>query len=183
MHIWRTHPHRWAPWIEAASRTPADIVVCDLVAGQLPAPESVPWAVLDDGALVEALAPVSVPVAGSVGQGVDVGTDLCTGVGVGFDWPDKEDAVVRRSLPEPVGQPAVEILGAHDALPRVASGRRLVVVAPPGDPFWLGPFPERVWHAVRVVRVNPESGWHGAGNRVVAACESLLQSDRIEPGS
>ena len=178
VHIWRTHPHRWAPWIEAALRTPADVVVCDLSTGQLPAPDTVPWAVMDDGALVESLAPVPVLPGGRNGQGVRVGVDLCKGVGVGFDWPDEEGALVRGALPEALGDPAVEVLGAHDALPRIASGRRFVVVAPPGDPFWLGPIPERVWEAVRVVRVNPQSGWEGAGSRVVAACESLLRPER-----
>ena len=182
VHVWRTHRHRWAPWIEAALQTPADVVVCDLAARVLPGPDSVPWAVLDDGALVEVLAPVPVGMARPTGQGVGVGTSLCQGVGVGFDWPDDEDAKVRRSLPAAAGAAAVEIVNAEDALAKVATGARLVVMAPPGDPFWAGPWPERVWPAVRVVRANPQSGWAGAAERVVAACESLLGTGAAAPG-
>ena len=177
VHVWRTHPHRWAPWIEAARRTPADVVVCDLVASQLPETDSLPWAVMDDGALVDALAPVPVAAAREPVRGVRVGTELCRGVAVGLDWPDEEDGVVRGSLTEADGVAVVEIVSADDALAKLGSGRPVVAVAPPGDPFWAGPIPERVWQAVRVVRASPQNGWQGAGARVVAAAEELLRSD------
>ena len=178
VHVWRTHPNRWEPWIDAALRTPANVVVCDLVAKQLPEPDSLPWAVMDDGALVEALAPVPVAAARKTGRGVRIGTDLCKGVGVVLDWPDDEDAIVRRSLPAAAGDAAVEVLGADDALPRVGRGQPLVVIAPPGDPFWSGPIPERVWQAVRVIRMSPQTGWQGAGSLVVEAAQAMLQGEK-----
>ena len=182
VHVWRTHPYRWEPWIEAARRTPADVVICDLAADELPPPDALPWAVMDDGALVESLAPVQVAEAPVTGRGVSVGADFCRGVAVGLDWPDEEDAVVRGLLPEATEAPAVEILCADDALPKVGSGQRLVVIAPPGDPFWSGPIPERTWPSVRVVRASPQRAWEGAGDRVVAAVESLLQSGQTVAG-
>ena len=176
VHVWRTHPYRWQPWIEAALRTPADVVVCDLAAGRLPELDSLPWAVLDDGALVDALAPIPVPAAAPAGRGVRIGSKLCRGVGVGHDWPEEETEAVRRALPlaDADEEAAVQVLGSEDGLARVSQGRPLVVIAPPGDPFWAGPLPERIWPSLRVVRADPRSGWDGAGARVVAAAEALL---------
>ena len=179
VHIWRTHPHRWQPWIEAALLTPAQVVVCDLAANELPDAECLPWAVLDDGALVGELAPVVVEALPGKISGARMGRDLCRGLGIGHDWPCLEDRVVRRSLPPPApGAAAVEVLGADAALAKVAIGRPLVVIAPPGDPFWAGPVPERVWPSVRVVRYDAEKGWTGGGDRVIAAAEDLVQPAR-----
>ena len=175
VHVWRTHPHRWQSWIEAAMRTPANVVVCDLAAGQLPDPEELPWAVVDDGALIDALVPVPIPPASPSGTGVRIGSKLCQGVGIGHDWPEKETKVVRRALPSPRRKKAaVQILGADEALACISRGRPLVVIAPPGDPFWAGPLPERVWPSVRIVRADPQTGWEGTGGRVVEAAEALL---------
>ena len=177
VHVWRTHPHRWQPWIDAALRTPADVVVCDLRTGDLPDPDVLPWAVVDDGALVEAIAPLAVesrPRPG--GHGVHVDADLCTGVGVGHDWPDGETEAVRARFPRAAGDAVVEVLGAEAAMARAGEGRPAAVVAPPGDPFWAGPLPERVWPHFAVVRSSPHAGWEGGGARVVAAVEGLLQS-------
>ena len=178
VHIWRTHPYRWQPWIEAALQTPAQVVVCDLAAGELPDAESVPWAVMDDGALIEELAPVTVAAVPGQARGVCIGRNLCRGLGIGHDWPSGEDGVVRRSLPPADGDAAVAVLGAEKALAEVASGRPLVVIAPPGDPFWSGPIPERVWRSVRVIRYDAERGWRGAGDRVVAAAKELMRPAR-----
>ena len=93
VHIWRTHPHRWQPWIEAALKTPAHVVVCDLAANELPDSAALPWAVMDDGALIEQLAPIAVEGAWLHGVGVHVGGDLCRGVGIGHEWPSREDEV------------------------------------------------------------------------------------------
>lgn len=176
VHVWRTHPHRWQPWIEAALRTPARVVVCDLAAGQLPDPESLPWAVMDDGALVDVLAPVPVPVAPRAGTGVRIGSKLCQGVGIGHDWPRMETEAVRRALPSAPAddEAAVQVLGADEALACVSRGRSLVVIAPPGDPFWAGPLPERIWPSLRIVRAEAQTGWDGAGARVVTAVKALL---------
>lgn len=175
VHVWRTHPHRWQPWIDAARQTPANVVVCDVVAGQLPDPEELPWAVMDDGALVEALTPIPPATRTDPGYGVIVGSDLCTGIGVGHDWPDTEAEVVRGSFPRATGEPAVRVLGAEAALAEAGAGRPTVVIAPPGDPFWGGPVPERVWRHFRVVRSSPYAGWEGGGARVVAAVQALLR--------
>ena len=177
VHIWRTHPYRWQPWIKAALRTPADVTVCDLAAGRLPDPEVLPSAVLDDGALIEMLEPVPVPVAAPRGTGVAVGMKLCLGIGIGHDWPEQEMEVVRGGLPPAAapGKAAVWVLGAEDALEFVHTGRALVIIAPPGDPFWASPVPERVWPSVRVVRSDAQAGWQGAGTRVVEAVEGLLR--------
>ena len=178
VHIWRTHPYRWQPWIEAALRTPAQVVVCDLAADELPDAECVPWAVMDDGALIGELAPVvTKPVRGKV-RGARIDTNLCRGVGIGHDWPSREDGVVRRALPPVRGDAVIEVLGVDKALARVASGRPLVVIAPPGDPFWAGPMPERVWRSVRVIRYDAEKGWNGAGDRVVEAARDLMRPAR-----
>lgn len=179
VHIWRTHPYRWQPWIEAALQTPAQVIVCDLAAKQLPDPECVPWAVMDDGALIGELAPVTVQaIPGKLG-GARIDRRLCRGLGIGLDWPAREDAVVRRSLPPAQGDAAVEVLGADTALTKVASGRPLVVIAPPGDPFWAGPIPERVWRSVRVIRHDARNGWNGAGDRVTAAVKEFIQAARV----
>ena len=177
VHVWRTHPRRWQPWIEAALRTPADVTVCDLAAGRLPDPDVLPSAVLDDGALVDMLDAVPVPVAAPQGDGVAVGAKLCRGIGIGHDWPEQETEDMRGELPAAVAprEAAVWVLGAEDALDVVHTGRAVVVVAPPGDPFWAGPVPERIWPSVRVVRADAQAGWKGAGARVVAAVEGLLQ--------
>lgn len=178
VHIWRTHPHRWHPWIEAAAATPAHVVVCDLAANDMPDPDVVPWVVMDDGALVEELAPNDVARAPVCGRGVYVGCNLCRGVGIGHDWPSREENIVRASLPEARGPAAVRVLGADEALTKVGEGQRLVVIAPPGDPFWAGPIPERIWQSVRVVSADAQKGWDGAGQRVVDAAKELLAARR-----
>ena len=179
VHVWRTHPHRWQPWIEAALRTPADVTLCDLAAGRLPDVHVLPAAVFDDGALVDMLAPVPVPVAAPKGAGVEIGSTLCRGIGIGHDWPDKETEVARGALPDVPAhaEAAVRVLGADDALACVHTGRALVVVAPPGDPFWAGPLPERIWPAIRIVRADAQTGWHGGGARVVSTAQSLLRAE------
>ena len=174
VHVWRTHPHRWQPWIEAALLTPAQVVVCDLAANEIPDPDVVPWAVMDDGALVEELIPNDVERVPVRGGGVYVGGDLCQGVGIGHEWPVREDNVVRASLPLSRDTAAVNVLGADEALAKVGKGQPLVVIAPPGDPFWAGPMPERTWQSMRVIRADAQKGWDGAGQRVVDAARELL---------
>lgn len=174
VHVWRTHPHRWRPWIEAARQTPADVAVFDLAGNALPDRRTVPQVVLDDGALLDLLPPNRVPVR-SRGDGVWIAPLLCRGLGIGHDWPEEETRMLRAST-RPAARrkdAAVWVLGADEALANAHPGRPIVVVAPPGDPFWAGPLPERVWSGLRVVRADARSGWKGAGARVAEAARSL----------
>ena len=174
VHIWRTHPHRWRPWIDAALRTPADVVVCDLAQGRLPAEDTLPWVVLDDGALIDILDPLPVSRDRTGSGGAAVAADLCRGVGIGHDWPDEETVAAHRALAAVEGADGVAVLGAGEALACAHTGRPVVAVAPPGDPFWAGPLPELAWPALRVVRADPQEGWSGAGDRVAASAAGLL---------
>ena len=176
VHLWRTHPHRWSPWISAALQTPADIEVFDLARGETPAAGSIPHVVLDDSSLVEYLDPVSVPACPLAGDGAWIGSPLCRGISAGRDWPDEETRVIRRSISMAANRESatVWVLGADAAFEGACRGRRIVAIAPPGDPFWAGPLPERTWPSLRIVRIDARTGWDGAGARVVEAIESLL---------
>ena len=175
VHIWRTHPHRWRPWIDAAVRTDANVPVFDLTAGILPDVQSIPDVVLDDGSLAELLPPSPVPMRHWAGKGVWFGEPLCRGIGIGHDWPDHETAIVRQATRQATSadDAAVLICSAEAAFERLGRGLRTVVIAPPGDPFWAGPLPERAWQSLRIVRSHPRDGWTGAGARLVAALEEL----------
>ena len=175
VHIWRTHPNRWRPWIEEAMRTKANVEVFDLAAGVLPDAQAIPDVVLDDGSLAELLPPRPVSVQRGNGKGVWFCERLCCGVGVGHDWPASETAIARRAMcpATSAGGAAVSICGAEEAFEGLTSGRRMVVIAPPGDPFWAGPLPERAWPSVRVLRSRSRQGWAGAGERLVAAVQEL----------
>ena len=175
VHVWRTHPHRWQPWIEAARQTPADVAVFDLAGNALPDSRTIPEVVLDDGALLDLLPPIRVPVRCS-GAGLWIAPLLCRGLGIGHDWPEAETRMLRAStrLAARRKDAAVWVLGADEALANAHRGRPIVVVAPPGDPFWAGPLPERVRSGLRVVRADARSGWKGAGARVAEAARALL---------
>lgn len=175
VHIWRTHPFRWQPWVEAARRMPADVSVFDLGTADIPAPEAIPQVVLDDGSLVQMLQ----PVAGTVdarGSGVWIDSKLCAGAGVGHEWPPAETEAARHGLPEAsrADDAAVRVVAADKGLRYAVEGWPTVAIATPGDPFWAGPLPERVWPALRVVRSDARTGWLGAGEKVAAAAASLL---------
>ena len=173
IHVWRTHPHRWAPWIDGARATSADVVLCDLAREQLPDPDLLPDAVFDDGGLLGVVDPVPVKARLPRGQGTWIEPRLCEGVGIGHDWPEEETGAIRRALVVASNRrrAAVQVVSADTALASASQGRPCVVVAPPGDPFWAGPIPERVWPAMRVIRSHPKTRWAGAGRKVVeAAC-------------
>lgn len=175
VHVWRTHPHRWQPWIEGARQTPADVAVFDLAGNALPDSRTIPQVVLDDGALVDLLPPRRVSRRLS-GTGVWIAPLLCRGLGIGHDWPEEETRMLQTSTPLAARREdaAVWILGADEALANAHRGHPIVVVAPPGDPFWAGPLPERVWSGLRVVRTDACAGWRGAGARVAEAARSFL---------
>lgn len=178
VHVWRTHPHRWKPWIDAVRRAPGHVAVFDLADGELPEPSVIPHVVLDDGSLVEVLRPRPVPTRVRGGEGIWIESPLCSGAGVERDWPADETAVVRGSLPLAASreQAAVRVLSADEALEDANAGARVVAVAPPGDPFWGGPFPESAWPGMRVVRADARTGWVGAGMRVVGAVRALTEA-------
>ena len=175
VHVWRTQPRQWNPWIAAAQATEANVVVCDLAEGHLPDPGVAPDAVLDDGALVGVVEPVKAPLPAPRGDGLWLGQAPCAGIGIGHDWPESETAPIRAAFP-PAPAPdraALAFVGPDDALALVERGVRCVVAAPPGNPFWMGPLPERLWNGLRVVRADRRNGWQGAGERAVEALQAL----------
>ncbi len=183
-HVWRTHATRWAPWVEAANATEAQIGLYDLAAGDLPDEGDLPDLAMDDSALLELVEPSPVAVRPAPeGAGVWVEPRLCAGIGIGLDWPQAEDEALLARLggarAEEPGRAAVLVLSAESALAVAASGRPAVAVAPPGDPFWAGPLPGRAWPATRVVRADPDRGWAGAGGR---AAEAALDLAAAAPG-
>ena len=174
--VWRTHPARWDPWIAAVTGTQAKVRVRNLAAGWLPPDDDrAPDLVIDDGALVDLVAPAPVPPRPVEGDGIWVDPVLCEGVGVGHDWPGVERRALLRGMRQAVSPDTarIRVAGADGALDRAVEGRREIVIAPPGDPFWAGPLPERAWPAMRVVRADPDRGWAGAGARVGALAREL----------
>ena len=166
--VWRTHPARWDPWIEAAKHTRATVLVADLAEGVLPPDGSTPDLVLDDGALVDLVEPAPVPPRPAGGDGIWVDPVLCEGVGIGHDWLQDEHQALARAARRAVAreEARVRIVSADAALAAGAQGMRDIVLAPPGDPFWAGPLPERAWPAMHVVRAHPETGWRGMGSAI-----------------
>lgn len=173
-HVWRTHPTRWQPWIDAALESAANIEVYDLAAGTLPDDQTIPAGAVDDGALVTVVPPKPVTPREPQGSGVWIDRNLCGGIGIGHDWPPAEQAALEGLVAQaPPEEAAVWITGAERALAHAGEGRPTVVLAPPGDPFWAGPLPGRAWPAYRVVRADATDGWNGAAARIAAAAEEL----------
>ena len=173
--VWRTHPVRWDPWLEALKRAGSAVLVPDLAGGTLPPEDSAPDLVFDDGALVDLVEPVPVPARPVEGEGVWIDPVLCAGVGIGHDWPETEHrALLRGTRPALAPETArVRVVGAQTALDGSASGRPGIVLAPPGDPFWAGPLPERAWPAMRVVRADPARGWTDTGVRTARLAREM----------
>lgn len=180
-HIWRTHPSRWQPWIDAAMQGPGRVETYDLAAEELPDRQTIPTLALDDGALVSRVMPVPVPIRQLPGQGVWIDGSLCAGIGIGHDWPDEEQEQLAAAVsPAPPQDAAVWVTGAERAMALARYGRPTVVLAPPGDPFWAGPLPQRAWPAFRIVRASPQGGWTGAAERVAQEVHELLGA-AVEP--
>ena len=182
VHLWRTHPHRWAPWIAAAQSGSAEIELFDLAAGEVPEVGDLPDVALDDSALLDLVEPVAVPARPMRGSGVWVEAGLCAGIGIGHDWPPAEDAALgerlqgnRAEAPEAA---RVWVVSGDTAMAFAGSGHPMLAIAPPGDPFWAGPLPGRAWPAVRVLRPDPRRGWEGAGLRAAEAALALASGAR-----
>lgn len=173
--VWRTHPRRWTPWVEAVKRTRATVVEANLADGALPPEGGTPDLVLDDGALVDLVEPAPVPPQPVRGDGIWVDPVLCEGVGVGHDWTKEEHRTLIRTPRRAVSREdaRVRVVGAEAALAEAASGKPEIVLAPPGDPFWAGPLPERAWPALRVVRADPDTGWGGMGTRIAKLAREM----------
>ena len=173
--VWRTHPARWEPWIEALRGTGAAVRLADLARGELPPEGTTPDLVVDDGALLDLVAPAPVAARPASGAGVWVDPVLCDGIGIGHDWPQDENLALVRGLRRAVARDAarVRVVSAESAVADAARGLREVVLAPPGDPFWAGPLPERAWPAMRVARADPDTGWRGAGARIGALARAM----------
>ncbi|MCY4305553.1 MAG: hypothetical protein OXC62_12385 [Aestuariivita sp.] len=182
IHLWRTHAQRWQPWIEAAKASGAKIEVFDLSIRNLPNPTNLPEIALDDSALLNLVnpSPVSVRKKGTGCSGIWVHKPLCAGVGIGHDWSSTEESALTKNLSDANQQAkspetaAVWIVNAEIALATASLGRPSVVLAPPGDPFWAGPLPERAWPALRVLRADPRHGWTGFGKKVAEVALTLL---------
>ena len=173
--VWRTHPTRWEPWIEAVKRSGAEVRLPDLANGKLPPDEGLPDLVLDDGALVDLVEPAPVAAGPVDGKGIWVDSVLCEGIGIGHDWPATEHRALLRATHQASARDAalVRVVSADTALDEAVGGRRQIVLAPPGDPFWAGPIPERAWPAMHVVRADPATGWTGMGERVAALARRI----------
>ncbi len=178
VHIWRSHAYRWQPWIDAALQFPANVSVFDLRTGQLPAAgEALPHVVLDDGSLSNIIPPQPVALQVNDGLGVWVDKSLCDGIGIGHDWLQEETEVIKQNIPlaDSFESAAISVLGSESALKLAHTGRPMIVIAPPGDPFWGGALPERAWPAMRILRADPIKGWNNGGTRIVEFLRSMLE--------
>lgn len=170
VHLWCTDANRWQPWIEAAVRTDAEVTVCDLAKNRIPKEDTKADAVIDDAALLSMIDPILTREKPRRAGPAWIGAELCEGIGIGHDWGEERTHKVREALEttDRREEAAVRIMSARDALNDADKETPTIVIAPPGDPFWAGPFPERVWPAMHVVRATPNGGWRGAAKTVIA---------------
>lgn len=176
VHIWRTHPTRWKPWIDTVLGSESDADIFDLAKGELPERDDLPKVIVDDGSLISMIAPQVVESKGAGrGRGLWIQEPLQELAGIGLDWPEEETEVLRQAAPMAKSPDAAAVVVASEkrALERANEGLPTVAIAPPGDPFWLGPIPESVWRPLRVARYDPKTGWKGAGEQVAALAKEL----------
>lgn len=177
VHIWRTHPSRWTPWIEAVKERNEDTSVFSLADGVMPERDDLPKVIVDDGSLLGMIAPRPVERRAEEGRrkGLWIDAPLVEPVGVGLDWPDEETEAAKGAakMAKSEKSAAVVATSIERALLRVNEGLPTIAVAEPGDPFWLGPIPERAWKPLRVVRPDPKTGWQGAGERMAEFSREL----------
>lgn len=173
--IWCADDGRFAPWLRAASKSVAQVTFHDLACGMLPADDDLAQLVVADSALLGLVEPDRLHASASrSGGGVHVAHPLCETIGIGMEWPAEETAIIDRWVGSNacVEDAACVVCPARNAARVHAGGQACVAVAPPGDPFWNGVLPERLFDRLRVVR-RDGSGWAGAGRRVIDAIRTL----------
>ena len=177
IHIWRTHPYRWEPWIRTAQATKAKIKVYDLSRADVPDLKAQPTVTMDDSALVEILVPEPLPTQARGGQSVWVAENLCRGFSVPLDWPSAETDLIFSMLERAPSQDQATLVvaSAMDGAALATAGRPVVVIAPPGDPFWNGPLPKVAWPGMNIIKPHPEQGWKGAGMQVIGVAKELFK--------
>ena len=181
VHVWRNADDgQFDPWIQAIERSAADVSVYSLADGPVPDPDDVGSMVLEASSLLTVVAPQRLaPNPRAVGAKVHVCEFLCRGIALGLDWPDAERRLLAAGVPEPADfESADSVVGPPAAALRAhRRGASCVVVAPPGDPFWNGALPERVFARLKVVRADPRTGWAGGGQTVLDALDALRSAE------
>ena len=177
VHVWRsTEDARFDPWVRAIERAAANVSVYCLADGPLPEPDDVGQMVLEASSLPSVVAPLRLaPAPRRAGACVHVCKTLCRGVALGLDWPDDERRVLDAGIgTETSFEEAASVVGPpRPALRAHRQGASCVVVAPPGDPFWNGALPERVFARLKVLRADPRRGWAGGGRAALDALDTL----------
>ena len=178
VHVWRTHPHRWQPWIDAALSTPAEVGVFDLAGGVLPDAGDIPQAVFDDGSLLGVLEPDS--GAGPRGARASRSGSIPPSAGrvaLGKGLAGRGDAgrYARRCAAGGAPRRRFRARGRRRRLHSKA--RAMAARRSPSRRRATLSGPDRcrngVWPSLRVVRADAGEGWAGAGGRVVEAARSL----------
>ena len=176
VHVWCTSDLRFAPWVQAARASAAEVTVWDWRSGVVPDADEVPDMVLEDGALMALIEPQRIGArAKRAGSGVHIATPPCGTIAVGLEWPASETRRLEEKTGATVAMPdAGWVVGdPGTGLEAHARGCGCVVIAPPGDPYWNGPLPERGFERLRVVRADPAQGWEGAGARAGEALAEM----------
>ena len=176
VHVWCTSDRRYAPWIETARASRAEVTVWDWRAGVTPARDDHPDMVLEDAALIAAVEAKKVRAnAKKTGSGVHIHRPVCEKMALGLEWPEEESAALEAGVGGSTARDgAAWVVGPPaPALEDHARGCGCVVIAPPGDAYWSGPLAERTFERLAVVRADPAHRWRGAGARVLEALARL----------
>ena len=181
VHVWRTHEDaQFDPWVRAIERCAAPVSVYRLAEGPVPDLDDVGSMVLEASSLLTVVAPERVaPPPRTAESSVHVCEPLCRGVALGLDWPHDERRILAAGVgAEVVFEDAASVVGPPGpALRAHRRGASCVVVAPPGDPFWNGVLPERVFARLKVVRCGPRTGWAGGGRAVLDALDAVRSGE------
>ena len=184
VHVWRTADDgQFDPWVRAIERSAADVSVYRLADGLVPDPDDVGAMVLETSSLLSVVAPERLArTPRAAGPSVHVCEPLCRGVALGLDWPDDERRILASGVDAEAGlEVAASVAGPPGpALRAHRRGASCVVVAPPGDPFWNGALPERVFARLKVVRADPRTGWAGGGRAVLDALDAVRSAEAEE---